>query len=1002
MRNRNEKNETSGFKLREIGSRQSLPFIIFLSVVCLLVYMFAIYLFSVRGIINQFGVETHRQQLADSVALLGVEATMPDGGIDDIARITEDDLFLLKYRNYMAIDTGIPFIYDKTEGRVIWAPDLDTELIGFVENNLAKKKEWREFTFGDEMTVLVQDSSAGDLFVETAHTDIGEGLVLGMFKDQSQVFARTKRFENALSGFLAVGFLVFLVFFIAIIKILTHPLRKISRAAKDIAGGDYKVRLKMEFAFINEVAELSQSFNRMAYELEARSEEGKAYESKLKLSNLNLESALGKLQQKYQELRSLNNISLQIHRIYDSDRIISFALEHIRMANDLRRAAVYMKEETGEGFVELSFSGDPINGIPSEESLEHCLNDPLPTVEMDLPQTDDGGESRRLLLPIELGERANGVLLLESDRTEEFDEERINYFAHLASYIFSIVRNKLLLQDSLKRTEELRRINRISERISGELDLDKLFNEIAKAVRASLGAAGCAVMTREADGILRVRSVEAISSAVANLPFENMGNSLLRRIVDTQEPLLIADATNDQRLAGNSVLSDHGFRSFVGTPMFYQGSLIGIICAVNHAVAAFDERDVSFLSTVGNQTATALENATLFEIIKERDSRREEQLTVAQKFQRDRIPTYFEKGKIEIHSAISPAEELAGDFFDVFTLGPATIGFVVGDVATKGIPASLMTFSLLSMFRNNAKTMRSPVRVLESVNQNVTSQVKEDSWFTTAFYGRLNTNDLTLVYAKAGHEMPILHRRNTNEIMKLDANGLPLGIYDNSQYEAKQIQLEHGDRLILFTDGVVEAVDITGERFGRKRLISLILQHENLSAKELGDKIIEDVANFSGSSKPQDDILVAVLEVKADPWVHKTITYRESGPFIEEIMAQLKHYGLDNATMYSIRLSLDESLANAYKHGNRLDDTFAIDVSFLITPVKFCLTVRDTGRGFNYEALPDPTVRENLFKSTGRGVFLMRQLLDEVEYNEAGNAIQIVKYFPRPEEIDEL
>jgi len=1002
MKKREGNNESLGITLRRIGSKQSLPFIIFLSVVCLLVYLFALYLFSVRGIINQFGVETHREKLADCVALLSIEISIPEDGLGELSGIIESDGFQTKYRNYLAVESGKPFIFNRENGNVEWGPDLGQKLTDVVANSFADNVELWEYSFGDDHTVLVRDGLLGESFLQIAHIDIGRGYALGMLKDQSDIFSRTKQFERTLSGFLAIGFLVFLVFFIAIIKILTQPLHRLSKAARDITEGDFDVRLKTEFGFINEISELSRSFNKMAYELKKRADENLAYESKIKLSNINLEAALNKLKLKYQELRNLNNISLQIHRIYDSDRIVGFALEHIRMTNDLSRAAVYMKEETADGFVEISSSGDVKFGKPSEVSLERCLHSSSSLIETDLPEGDFGETAKRLILPIELGESTMGVCLLESEQPDEFNEERIDYFLHLTSHIFSIVRNKLLLQDSLKRTEELRRINRISERISGELDLGRLFNEIARSVRASLGAAGCAVLTREADGILRVRSIESVSTAVDELPFENIANNLLRQIVDTHEPLLIADASADQRFIENPVLSDHGFRSFVGTPMFYQGSLIGIICAVNHAVAAFDERDVNFLSTVGNQAATAFENATLFEIIKERDSRRDKQLTVAQKFQRDRIPSYFEKGKIEIHSSIAPAEELAGDFFDVFTLGPSTIGFVIGDVATKGIPASLMTFSLLSMFRNNAKTMRSPAKVLKTINANVSSQIKEDTWFTTAFYGRLNTRDLTLVYAKAGHEMPILHRRALNEVIQLDANGLPLGIYDNSTYEAKQVQLEHGDRLILFTDGVVEAVAANGERFGRRRLVSLVKLYESLNAEALCDKIMEEVGKFSGVSKPQDDILVAVLEVKADPWVHKTITYNDSGSFIEEVMNQLKHYNLDKTTLYSIRLSLDESLANAHKHGNAWEDNTPIDVSFLITTDKFCLKVRDSGHGFNYESLPDPTVQENLFKTTGRGVFLMRQMLDEVEYNEVGNEIQIIKHFPKPEEIEEL
>ena len=101
-----------GIMLRRIGSKQSLPFIIFLSVVCLLVYLFALYLFSVRGIINQFGVETHREKLADCVALLSIEVAIPEEGLDELNGIIESDGFQTKYKNYLTVESGKPFIFN--------------------------------------------------------------------------------------------------------------------------------------------------------------------------------------------------------------------------------------------------------------------------------------------------------------------------------------------------------------------------------------------------------------------------------------------------------------------------------------------------------------------------------------------------------------------------------------------------------------------------------------------------------------------------------------------------------------------------------------------------------------------------------------------------------------------------------------------------------------------------------------------------------------------------
>ncbi len=128
MKIKEENDKSLGITLRRIGSKQSLAFTIFLSVVCLLVYLFALYLFSVRGIINQFGVETHREKLADCVALLSIEVAIPEEGLDKLSNIIESDGFQTKYMNYLSVESGKPFIFNKEKGQVVWGPDLGQTL----------------------------------------------------------------------------------------------------------------------------------------------------------------------------------------------------------------------------------------------------------------------------------------------------------------------------------------------------------------------------------------------------------------------------------------------------------------------------------------------------------------------------------------------------------------------------------------------------------------------------------------------------------------------------------------------------------------------------------------------------------------------------------------------------------------------------------------------------------------------------------------------------------
>jgi anti-sigma regulatory factor (Ser/Thr protein kinase) len=343
---------------------------------------------------------------------------------------------------------------------------------------------------------------------------------------------------------------------------------------------------------------------------------------------------------------------------------------------------------------------------------------------------------------------------------------------------------------------------------------------------------------------------------------------------------------------------------------------------------------------------------------------------------------------------LHPAEELAGDFCDIFTLGRNSLAVVIGDIANKGVAASLMTFSLLSMFRNIAKTHKSPCEIVKRINRSLISQIKEEGWFATAFYARLNTKTGVLTYSSAGHETPMWYHADTGLVEMLDASGYPLGLFSEFEYETREIQMQVGDRLILYTDGVSDAVNPSGQRLGHHALMDLTSQHKGLPCAEFTETILAKVHNFMGGQKQRDDMIVAVLELQDDPWIHKTVPFKESAALITEIMDALVPYNLDTATTYGVRLSVDEAVSNAWRHGLSGRDDVPFEVSYLISDDVFQLRVRDAGSGFDHESLPDPTVEENLFKSHGRGVFLIRQVMDEVEFNEAGNEITISKRFP--------
>jgi len=402
---------------------------------------------------------------------------------------------------------------------------------------------------------------------------------------------------------------------------------------------------------------------------------------------------------------------------------------------------------------------------------------------------------------------------------------------------------------------------------------------------------------------------------------------------------------------------------------------------------------VQFLAAIANQLAAAIINARLFQEISRRDERRNVQLSTAKKFQADRIPTLYDDGHVEARVSLFPAEDLAGDFFDAFRVSPNITGLVIGDVASKGVAASLLSFSMLSIFRNLSTSMRPPAKVMELANETTRAQLKEDFWFVTAFYARINHSDMTLTYCKAGHVLPILYRAATGECEYLDGDGLPLGILDGAEYAGAQVDVAPGDRLVLYTDGVTELKDAVGRQFGIERLAEVVRQYGNRSVEAMREGIIQALERYADPQGGRDDILVAVAGINQDPWISREMRYDDMEDVIEKIMEDLRCFPLDNPCLYAIRLALNETIANAHYHGHGGDGTRPIQLDYRITDQYFALQVRDMGPGFDYENLPDPTVPENLILTHGRGIFLMRRLMDELEFNDSGNQIRIRKDF---------
>jgi len=217
---------------------------------------------------------------------------------------------------------------------------------------------------------------------------------------------------------------------------------------------------------------------------------------------------------------------------------------------------------------------------------------------------------------------------------------------------------------------------------------------------------------------------------------------------------------------------------------------------------------------------------------------------------------------VEIAGSWRPARIVGGDYFDVFKFSEGRVGLCIADVSGKGMPAALLMSNLQAVVKALASENTSPKELVEKVNRVMCSNTTEAK-FITLFYGLLDVDGKTLRYVNAGHNPPILTRKDGTQV-RLVEGGLILGIFQEHSYEEGEIELRPGDRLVMFTDGVSEAVDGEGVEFGEERMAELSRGARQLSAEALRLRLLERVSEFCAGGFEDDATLLVVAVSEKD------------------------------------------------------------------------------------------------------------------------------------------
>jgi phosphoserine phosphatase RsbU/P len=241
--------------------------------------------------------------------------------------------------------------------------------------------------------------------------------------------------------------------------------------------------------------------------------------------------------------------------------------------------------------------------------------------------------------------------------------------------------------------------------------------------------------------------------------------------------------------------------------------------------------------------------------------RKKYELEIAHEIQESFLPHEMPQlAGYDIYAINLPAREVGGDFYDFIPISEGKIGITIADVSGKSVSAALFMAVSRTVLRAKAMGNSDAAEVIKDANTLIASD-SESGMFVTLFYAILDLKKRTMDYVNAGHNPPVMFIRKTGYLECLTTEGIALGAMDTIEPEEKKINLESGDVIVFYTDGVTEAIDNKGELFGEERLYELVKSSNNLSAKDMVDKINESVREFSQDQSQFDDITLMVLKV---------------------------------------------------------------------------------------------------------------------------------------------
>jgi len=406
---------------------------------------------------------------------------------------------------------------------------------------------------------------------------------------------------------------------------------------------------------------------------------------------------------------------------------------------------------------------------------------------------------------------------------------------------------------------ELAILNDIATAISSTQPVDKVIDQIvSKCIKHLCVEEGVINLLEDIDEDQKFHTmIRKQDISKSRLPYR-LDNQLTGWMIKNQKALLVNDIREDERfhiLESNEI----PFSSLLSVPLMTKGKLTGLMTVFNKKGGeVFTSEDQRLLSIIAAQSAQVIENARLYEEEKDLLSMKEE-MRMAKDIQLNLLPKSNPKiDGYQISAITIPAKDVGGDYYDFIQLEDERLGFCLGDITGKGMPAAMLMANLQAALRSQTLVHTDCATCLQFANK-ILFQSTEASKFATLFYGVLNPVDNVIDYCNGGHDSPLLFKSDDDPV-GLEATGLLLGCIENTDYNRSQIIMDKGDILLVYSDGVTESMNEKDEEFGLDALISIIKNNRNENSNMILHEILNAIKSHSNNIPQSDDVTVVIIK----------------------------------------------------------------------------------------------------------------------------------------------